>query len=92
MVRQPDERAAICVVTALEGQSIPWVLQHKLIENVAEEIRSAIAAERRAMADALEIQEASEESLRQLRDFARQMKTQDSGRDVGEPESLKAAQ
>ncbi len=92
MVREPDERAAICVVTALEGQSIPWVLQHRLIENVAEEIRAAIAAERRALADALEIQEASEESLGQLRDYARMMKSQGSGRGDGEPERLKAAQ
>lgn len=74
VVREPDERAAICVVSALEGQSIPWALQHILIASVADEIRAVIADERAGIAATLELDEANEESLTRLRDLAREMK------------------
>ena len=74
MVREPDERAANCVVSALEGQGIPWALQHILIASVADEIRAAITDEREAVAATLDIEEINEEALLRLRDLAREMK------------------
>lgn len=73
MVREPDERAATCVVSALEGQGIPWALQHILISSVADEIRAAITDERDAVAATLDIKEINEEALLKLRDLAREM-------------------
>lgn len=74
MVREPDERAAACVVSALEGQNIPWALQHILISSVADEIRAVIADERDAVAAILDLKEINEEALIKLRDLAREMK------------------
>lgn len=73
MVREPDERAATCVVSALEGQGIPWALQHILIASVADEIRAAITDERDAVAATLDIKEINKEALIHLRDLAREM-------------------
>lgn len=75
MEREPEERAVTCVVTALEGQSIPWVLQQKLIESVAQEIRMAMDDERRAVADLLDLEDASEESLAELKSMVHEMQT-----------------